>query len=290
MKKVRCDRYQIGSFVFEINHTGEILFPKSFLRFQEKDALPVQQSYELVLTDRIPQMSGEVIARRDDIKVLSDGGRERRVFRFLGAPMAYGCYEEVDEKHCRCMLQRDFLQYSQVDTVFCSLFALERHLLAQNGCVLHCAALHVGGEAILFSGPSGIGKSTHASLWTEHVSGSWVLNGDRALLQKRDGRWHVFGWPVSGSSDICINEAYPLRAVVFLRQEPENSGEQCKGASAVKALVSQMTVNHWNLQAVTHIWELAEALAEDVPVYRYGCNTKPDAVYKLQKLLEGEDA
>ena len=289
MKKIRCDRYQIGSFVFEIIHTREIPFPKSFLRFQRRDTPPVQQSYELILADRIPQMSGEMIARRDDIEVFSDGGRERRLFRFLGAPMAYGCYEEVDEKHCRSMLQREFLQYSQVDTVFCSLFALERHLLAQNGCVLHCAALCVEGEVILFSGPSGIGKSTHASLWTEHVSGSWILNGDRALLQKHDGRWYVFGWPVSGSSDICINEAYPLRAVVFLRQEKENQGVQCRGASAVKALASQMTVNHWNIQAVTHIWDLAEALAEDVPVYSYGCNTKPEAVQKLQKLLERED-
>lgn len=290
MRQIECDRYQIGTFAFEIRHNGEIPFPRFFGQFQSPDICDIHQVYELSLADRIPQMSGKMIARRNDIEVFGDEGRERRLFRFLGAPMAYGCYEEVDDRHSRCVLNRDFLQFAQVDTVFCSLFAFEKHLLAESGCILHCAALCVEDGVILFSGPSGIGKSTQAALWTEHVPGARVLNGDRALLQRKNGRWHVFGWPVSGSSEICFNEVHPLRAVVFLQQEEQNRGVLCKSAAAVKQLVSQMTVNSWSAWAVTRVWELAEALAADIPVYRYGCNQKPEAVRTLQMLLGREDA
>ena len=53
----------------------------------------------------------------------------------------------------------------------------------------------------------------------------------------------------------------------------------------MKSLVGQITVNHWNRLMVEHVWELTEQIAEDVPVYAYGCNMEPEVVYVLQELI-----
>ena len=169
--------------------------------------------------------------------------------------------------------------------MFYSLFALERHLLGNNGLILHCAMLRVGEEALLFSGPSGVGKSTHADLWRAQIPDTEIINGDRALLQWTGDRLFAHGWCVSGSSGICVNRTLPVRAIVFLRQEPKNGGVSLRGLGAVKRLVSQITVNNWNPWAVERVWELAERLAQETAVYDYGCNMEPEAVTVLQQLL-----
>ena len=193
--------------------------------------------------------------------------------------------EEMEEHRYRVWFQREYFVYSQIDTVYYSLLALERHLLEKKGLILHCAMLRVGGEALLFSGPSGIGKSTHAQLWCIHATDAQVINGDRALLQYGSDRLFAHGWCVSGSSEICINRSLPVRAIIFLRQEQKNDGVQLHGLQAVKKMISQITVNSWNPQAVERVWELTEQIAGDVPVFDYGCNMEPEAVYVLKQLL-----
>lgn len=309
--------YKLGTFVFELQHTGEIPFPHFFERFRAGESERPSHIFELMLTDCLPQPKGVPVAHRADLDVYkitgfdaqdtdSDvhgtdsstvksgidssavkggAGREARLLRFVGAPVAYGYYEEIREGHSRSYFQRDFLSYSQIDTVFYSLFALERHLLGNNGLILHCAMLRVGEEALLFSGPSGVGKSTHADLWRAQIPDTEIINGDRALLQWTGDRLFAHGWCVSGSSGICVNRTLPVRAIVFLRQEPKNGGVSLRGLGAVKRLVSQITVNNWNPWAVERVWELAERLAQETAVYDYGCNMEPEAVMVLQQLL-----
>ena len=99
-----------------------------------------------------------------------------------------------------------------------------------------------------------------------------VINGDRTLLKKENGRWMSLGWPICGSSEICYNEAYPVKAVIFLGQAEENDGRRLRYFDAIKAMISQITVNGWNPQFVEKIWNLTEDFAAQIPVFEYGCN------------------
>lgn len=293
MDREKRDCYRLGTFLFEIRHTGVIPFPPFLERFRAAKTEKPSHVFELVLTDRLPQPQGKQITHRADLDVYeaagsrSEGGevREVRLLRFVGAPMAYGYYEEKDEHYSRSFLQRDFVMYSQIDTVFYSLFALERHLLGEKGLILHCSMLRVGAEVLLFSGPSGVGKSTHADLWRSHFADTEVINGDRALLQWESGHLIAHSWCVSGSSKICINQSFPVRGIIFLQQEAENGGVLLRGLGAVKRIISQITVNNWNPQAVECAWELAERITQEIPVYDYGCNMEPEAVTALRQLL-----
>ena len=135
----------------------------------------------------------------------------------MGMEESYGQYEEISQDQVKLYLKREFVHMINVDTVFVSLFAMEKRMLAKDAMVLHCSVLKVKSGVILFSGPSGIGKSTQAGLWTKYRKAR-VINGDRTLLKKENGRWMSLGWPICGSSEICYNEAYPVKAVIFLHK------------------------------------------------------------------------
>ena len=74
-------------------------------------------------------------------------------------------------------------------------------ILADAGMlVLHSAYIITRqGQGILFSGPSGIGKSTQAALW-QRYAGAEIVNGDRALVRPDTGT--VSGVFYAGTSGI----------------------------------------------------------------------------------------
>ncbi len=70
--------------------------------------------------------------------------------------------------------------------------------------------------AVLFTAPSGTGKSTQAELWRKH-RGASIINGDCTLIAEDDGVFTAFGFPFSGTSGIFENRKAPIAAVVYLR-------------------------------------------------------------------------
>ena len=130
------------------------------------------------------------------------------------------------------------------DPVFASLFALERRMLQKDSFILHSAYIRHRGRAILFSAPSGTGKSTQASLWAQYA-GAEIINGDRALLQKVQDCWMARGWPVCGTSGICQNADARLSAIVLLRQAKKNAVRRLSRGEAFLRLYGQVTVNRW---------------------------------------------
>lgn len=278
-------KYKVGDFIFEI-HTEESLdIPRNFSLFQIQKDERVQMEYSLKLVDRLPKPGGECISKRKDIQIYKNGQLEARVINVAGNIEPYGVYQEVDEKRVSCYLKREFKNLLTADTIFTSLFALEKQMIQRSSMVLHCSVLKMDGQVVLLSGPSGIGKSTHADLWSRYRKVE-VINGDRTLIKKENGRWISEGWPICGSSEICKNESYPIRAIVFLNQAKENQGQQMGYVQSVKSLISQMTINNWNIDFVQKVWSMVEELAVETPIYQYKCNVTKKAVEMLEKLLE----
>ena len=258
--------------------------PENFKKFVIDTDEEVQVEYFLEVVDKLPELDGECVSQRIDLKVYKKDNLEYRRMNFMGMEESYGQYEEISQDQVKLYLKREFVHMINVDTVFVSLFAMEKRMLAKDAMVLHCSVLKVRSGVILFSGPSGIGKSTQAGLWTKYRKAR-VINGDRTLLKKENGRWMSLGWPICGSSEICYNEAYPVKAVIFLGQAEENDGRRLRYFDAIKAMISQITVNGWNPQFVEKIWNLTEDFAAQIPVFEYGCNMEEAAVDTLENLL-----
>ena len=268
-------KYQIADFIFGIHMEESLEIPENFKKFLIDTDEEVQVEYFLEIVDKLPELDGECVSQRIDLKVYKKDNLEYRRMNFMGMEESYGQYEEISQDQVKLYLKREFVHMINVDTVFVSLFAMEKRMLAKDAMVLHCSVLKVKSGVILFSGPSGIGKSTQAA------------GGHAAafLLKKENGRWMSLGWPICGSSEICYNEAYPVKAVIFLGQAEENDGRRLRYFDAIKAMISQITVNGWNPQFVEKIWNLTEDFAAQIPVFEYGCNMEEAAVDTLENLL-----
>lgn len=275
--------FRIGDFCFRLLFPENLPFPSSFLLFEIKQGLP-EYSYQICITDKISQLAGKVIAVRSDIVVYQTPFGESRLLGIKGKDTFYACYHEISEGQAEVFLPMHEISGLHIDPVFSSMFALERHMIKRDSLILHCAYTVYKGKAILFSAPSGIGKSTQAELWRQY-RGSRIVNGDRALLRKIDGVWSACGWPVCGSSDICEAEDTPLYTIVMLRQGETNYIERLSPIQAFTQLYAQTTINQWNPAFVQRAMELIEDLIGQVPVYQLTCNMTEDAVQCLEQAI-----
>ena len=285
-------KFKIGDFLFRLVCPPEILPPENFLKFAweegaDQETAP-EYTYYIEVTDHLPQPEGKVLARRPDLLVFQGETGESRFIGVKGTEGYYACYQEVASDKARVLLARDRIQGLHIDPVFTSLLALERRLIARDSLIFHCAYMVYQGEDILFSAPSETGKTTQANLW-EKYRGSRTVNGDRALLGKRKGRWTAQGWPVCGTSEVCHNEEFPIRAVVMLSQAKENQAQQLPPGRSFPLLYSQITVNKWNMKDHLHAIDLIQELAEGVPVFHLGCTISEEAVDCLEEALKKLD-
>ena len=252
-----------------------------------------EYTYNIIVSDNLPQVEGKIIAQRPDLTVFrreTEQGEslESRLIGVKGNPEYYACYREVSGNRAEVTLVRDRIAELHIDPMFTSLLALERRLVKKDSMILHCAYVEYQGEAILFSAPSETGKTTQANLW-EKYRGSRTINGDRSLLGKIDSRWTAQGWPVCGTSEVCNNEAIPIKAVVMLSQAKENAVERLTPGHAFPLLYSQITVNKWNTPDHIHIMDLIEDFLGNVPVLHLGCTISEEAVTCLEEALRGLD-
>lgn len=168
---------------------------------------------------------------------------------------------------------------------FLCRMGIHAKVLKHDAMVLHASYISWNGKAILFTAPSQTGKSTQADLW-KRFAGARIINGDRALLRKRNGKWHSFGYPYCGSSDICFNETYPLEAIVVLEQGPENKIVPMTPGEKIRALVSGTECFSWSNDEINQVIALAETVAGKVPVIKLICTPDVRAVDVLKTYLE----
>lgn len=194
------------------------------------------------------------------------------------------CCDQQDLSRCTIYLQRPDVQRLLPQFRLSAFFALERILLEREAFQLHAAVIAWQGQGILFTAPSGTGKSTQADLW-QRLEGAEVLNGDRAIIRCEGPITTVCGSPYAGSSGIYTNEEVPVRAIVALSQSAENKVERLSALAAFQWLYPQTTVLSWDHEFVDGISGLLLKLIDSIPIYHLACRPDADAVAVLKQEL-----
>lgn len=262
--------------------------------------MPVQQGENLRLFRYDGPWSGETITFRGEFEPL-DCAPEKQVSKDNRVYEIYDCNDEKWLVYHWGNLFHGFavwpdrfrVSYSPKmqdqpalrEDWFFSIIAFHKQLLLRRACILHASYIDVGGYAVLFTGPSDIGKTTQADLWLEHA-GAQIINGDRALLRCREGIWHAFGYPCCGTSGICVNKTLPLGMIVVLEQAKENAVVQLSMSQKIRCLVSATELYPWESMELDLAFSLAEQMAAQVPIVKLRCRPDAEAVEVLKQYLE----
>lgn len=188
------------------------------------------------------------------------------------------------ERICRLFVPLGIAERFCVNANWMLFLMMERLLLPYGRIILHSSAVIHKGEAILFTAPSGTGKSTQASLWESHL-GAEIINGDKVIIHA-DGGWPVaYGGPVAGTSRIFRDLQAPIKAIVYLRHGKNNEMTFLDQRHAFMALYSQ-AVKSPNDQGFNEaLIPLIAKIAEKVPVADYTCQPHFSAVEYLRNRL-----
>lgn len=151
-------------------------------------------------------------------------------------------------------------------------------LLKYDGFYLHASAVELNGRAYLFSGNSGIGKSTHTRLWQQTFGESaQVFNDDKPALRRLKDCWYAYGTPWCGKDGINQNKKVPLAGICFLKQGDENSIRSLSPAEAVTRIISQTIHRFDKSENLDLMLRHVDLLVHEIPVYELENKPEPAA-------------
>lgn len=163
--------------------------------------------------------------------------------------------------------------------------AFSTHAVRRQMLQLHCATIDDDGRGILFLGPSGIGKTTQAERWAQY-RGSAIINGDIGFVQRTPAGYTAWGTPWHGSSPYCLNASVPVKALVVLKQAPENALRELTGFEKVREVSSSVFYPTWLENGMELCTDTLNHLLSDLPVYRLDNRADEEAVRLLAKEID----
>ena len=171
-----------------------------------------------------------------------------------------------------------------------SAYQFYRQLLGFGGFYLHASAVAVDGKAYLFSGPSGMGKSTHTRLW-QQVFGdrAIVFNDDKPALRYMDNQWYAYGTPWCGKDGINQNMQVPLAGICFLQQAGENRIRRLPVIQALTRFLTQTIYKELDAGEMGMLMASADRLLREIPVFELENRPEPAAVSLAYRTMSGSD-
>ncbi len=156
-----------------------------------------------------------------------------------------------------------------------------------NRMLLHGSILEYEGAGYAFLGRSGTGKSTHTKLWLQNFPTARIINGDKPILEYRDGKFIAYGTPWMGKERWGVKASSTLKGLCFLEQAKENVIAKLSAAQAATRLFTQILLPEEEENASATL-ELADKLVMNVPAFLLKCDISQEAVKTSFEALTGQ--
>ena len=161
---------------------------------------------------------------------------------------------------------------------------ISQMLLRYGGFVLHASAVNTNRQALLFSGYSGIGKSTQARLWSMHDQAS-IINHDSPMIICCDGMFYACGNPWSGSDACYKQECVLVKCLVLLDKGMENRVYSASEREVVRFMLSQSLTSLLVASDVDLLISNIQTFVSNTSVIRYSCKPDFSAIDTLKEYL-----
>ena len=138
-----------------------------------------------------------------------------------------------------------------------------------NGILLHAAGLKYKNRGYIFTGVSGIGKTTISNIWLQ--AGGKLINDDRLVLMKNSQGFSMYNSPMAYRQEA---RECNISSLFILRQSRENKAQKLsRGAALARVMALCIQHNHERM-LVDSLVNNVNQLVETIPVYELGF--KPD--------------
>lgn len=286
-----------GILVLEMNEYKFLIANKCIL-IKSPKKLTIRENMKLfsTLNDYNPDLIVEITFNTDDFNI-SEGWNE--VFKnvYVKDGEIIQRYHWKDNKFiyryepsgrdipCRIGIPVDFKDAFCKNGDILNYLALERMMMKLDCYYFHSSVVNNNNSIILFSAPSHGGKSTQAKLW-ETFEKSSIINGDKALLMKKENTFYAFGSPIAGTSHIYKNYGAPINSIIFIKKGTINKIERLNNYQAYKFIYSQMIKSSWDQEFNTKVLEKTEQLIQCTNVLLLTCTPDKRAVDCVKEYLK----
>ena len=236
--------------------------------------------------------NGKILLKNKELEVFDLAGIYELYFPTMKNIQKVYVTKDTGYARIYCNLEAERADETEKEIYCENLFHVIRHIFLlyaqKNGYyALHSASILYRGQAWLFSGHSGMGKSTHTALWHEYVDTPY-LNGDLNLIGKNEtGEGYcIYGIPWCGTSGLCTTETIDLGGIVLLGRDVEDHVEELSPFEQVLRVTQRMISPAWTEQMATGNLEFVEQMAEKAWITQLFCTKNPSAVEVIQKWID----
>ena len=150
----------------------------------------------------------------------------------------------------------------------------------RGGMVIHASGVQDGERGYLFTGVSGIGKSTMSRLWLE--AGAEVVNDDRLVLMPAGGGFEIHNTPMPYYVD--KPKSAHLNAIFLLRQSPVNECRPITGVVAMSRVLANCMQHFHSRDYIDRYLDVVSAVVKSVPVFELGFKPDADVVSLIREM------
>jgi len=145
--------------------------------------------------------------------------------------------------------------------------------LPQYSCfVMHGAAITCDNNAIIFTAPSGTGKTTHIKNWKRQFNDRVdIINGDKPILKVGESSVTVYSSPWAGKEKFQKNRSAPLKAICILKRAEQNRTYKVNPKEHLAFIMHQIYLPK-DEDSARKTLALCSKLLSDIPVYIVECN------------------
>ena len=257
--------------IADLTLDSQLVLP-SFAAFACEPGVP---DVTLTRTEERPPAGEEIVSGDIVHRVLPDGW-------FCHAP---------DGEEEGLLISGDYtrLRYAGAEDAGAERFvrlALECLLIRRGYVSLHAAAVETDGAAYVFTGPSGMGKSTRARAWMRAMDAR-LISGDRPLI-RLDGL-ELFGVPWDGKEQCFRSVHYPLKAICEIRRADAVRVQAFSFSQRLRLLARQCFVPMWDTETAAVQMRNIFRLASGVNIVRAFCGPTGKDALALRAAIDRKD-
>ena len=146
-----------------------------------------------------------------------------------------------------------------------------------DGIVFHGAVIALDGRAYAVTARSGVGKTTHLSLWLREFGDKvHILNGDKPILRVIDGKVYAAGTPWRGKENYGVPEMLPLDGIAFLERAEKPSAKSIGISEALIPFINQVYIPE-NEKYAPLALSVANRIISSVPMLKLCVDMSADA-------------